>query len=206
MEPRHLRCGDTGAQIQQLHSPFLRLDQSDQREQEVFHDEPIDQRDSPDTQLGEADRELRSRLAQFHGFRVQESGSDVVLAKCCLTQVIGDETQVAMTHLLPRGSCTPIVEFLEVNKLQNGTDNFGNLILLANNIKSAYDTQRCCFIMDNDDRSNHQCRPLSPQQQNFSPSAAAVVLAAPSWVVVVLCSLFLIFFQQSRHGHLGWYL
>ncbi|CAB9515593.1 expressed unknown protein [Seminavis robusta] len=132
-----------------------RYTSTDNRDQEEFHNtEPNpDQRESPDISIADKqrvkdDHDLRARVAEYHGFSERETESKIVLARCCVTQVVGDEDQVLMTHLIPRGSRTPILEFLGINNLPNGIDNFGNLILLVKNIKLAYDAQRLCFVMN----------------------------------------------------------
>lgn len=76
-----------------------------------------------------------------------DGGKVVTMATCCVTGKKGDHNQVTAAHLLPRSAPPRFLEKLDMD-LKRGFDSFRNVILLAKNIKEAFDAQCLCFVSE----------------------------------------------------------
>ena len=94
------------------------------------------------------DPQLRTKVAKHYQCKQSgiKEGKPVTLAQCCLTQHIGDHSEVVAAHLLPRRSAAAHRESLGFKDIKHGIDNFRNIILLSKNVEAAFDRQRLCFV------------------------------------------------------------
>jgi len=92
---------------------------------------------------------LRRQVANHYRCKqiVKNDGQTVTLARCCVTEILGDHTQVVAAHLIPRSAPKKFVQLLEMD-VNHGIDDYRNLVLLSKNIEAAYDSQRLCFVKD----------------------------------------------------------
>ena len=88
---------------------------------------------------------LREKAARHYG-HCDFTGNSVI-AKCCLTGIIGDRKMVTNAHLLPRNAPAHFLEELGIDDV----DDVRNMVILCQNVEKLFEQKRLCFLLDDDE-------------------------------------------------------
>jgi len=88
-------------------------------------------------------KDLRERSARHYDY-CETKASGGIIAKCCLTGIIGDRNVVTNAHLLPRNAPAHFLDELGFKDV----DDIRNMVILCNNIDKAFEEKRLCFLAD----------------------------------------------------------